>query len=42
MEPQEKANIIYILADDLDISELGCYGQRLMKLLISTGYHKKE
>ena len=25
---KKKPNIIYILADDLGISELGCYGQQ--------------
>ena len=27
---KKKPNIIYILADDLGISELGCYGQQLI------------
>lgn len=28
---KKKPNIIYILADDLGISELGCYGQQLIE-----------
>ena len=28
---KQKPNIIYILADDLGISELGCYGQQLIE-----------
>ena len=28
---KKKPNIIYILADDLGISELGCYGQLLIE-----------
>jgi arylsulfatase A-like enzyme len=28
--PQQKPNIIYILADDLGIGDLGCYGQKIL------------
>ncbi len=28
---QEKPNVVFILADDLGIGDLGCYGQRIIK-----------
>ncbi len=29
--PNQKPNIIYILADDLGLGDLGCYGQKILK-----------
>ena len=39
---KQKMNVIYILADDLGYGDLGCYGQKIIKLLISTGLLRKE
>ena len=35
---KKKPNIIYILADDLGISELGCYGQQLIETPNTVSY----